>query len=128
MMQRRTVNAPNAPLPASPYSQAVEVTGVTRTLHVSGQIPASPDGTVPTDPEAQMRLAWANVVAQLEAAGYRLDHIVKVVTILPDRAHLPLSRRVREEVMGALRPASTLIVAGLASEAWLVEIDVVACA
>lgn len=127
-MQRRDINAPNAPSPASPYSQAVEVVGATRTLYVSGQVPATVEGAVPADPEAQMRLAWGNVEAQLAAAGMGLDNIVKVTTILPDRAHLGLSRRIREEELGTRRPASTLHVAGLASEAWVIEIDVIACA
>ena len=46
-MQRRDLNAVDAPKPAGSYTQAVEVTGVSRTLYVSGQVPASLDGTVP---------------------------------------------------------------------------------
>jgi enamine deaminase RidA (YjgF/YER057c/UK114 family) len=127
-MNRRDINAPDAPPPASPYTQAVEVSNATRTLYISGQIPAERSGIVPDDLAAQCRLAWTNVQAQLAAAGMTLDNIVKVTTILPDRASLPESRRIRQEVLGERRPASTLIVGGLASEAWKIEIDVIACA
>ena len=127
-MTRRDINAPDAPAPASPYSQAVEVTGAARTLYVSGQIPADRGGHVPDDLVTQCKLAWANVEAQLRAAGMTLDHIVKVITILPDHASLGESRRVRQEVLGDRRPASTLIVGGLANAAWKIEIEVIACA
>ena len=87
-MQRRDINAPDAPAPVSAYTQAVEVTGATRTLYISGQVGIGPDGKVPDDIVAQSRLAWANLTAQLRAAGMTLDHVVKVVTILPDAADL----------------------------------------
>jgi 2-iminobutanoate/2-iminopropanoate deaminase len=127
-MQRRDINAADAPQPASPYSQAVEVSGATRTLYVSGQVPADPSGAVPDDMTRQCELAWANIAAQLRAAGMTLDNIVKVTTILPDHANLAASRTVRQQVLGDRRPASTLIVGGLASPAWKIEIEVIACA
>jgi enamine deaminase RidA (YjgF/YER057c/UK114 family) len=127
-MLRRDINATDAPAPASPYTQAVEVNGVTRTLYISGQVPADPAGKVPEDIEAQVRLAWANVVAQLRAAGMTLDNLVKVTTILPSHGDLPASRKVRLEVLGDRRPGSTLIIGGLANPAWKIEIEAIACA
>lgn len=127
-MLRRDINALDAPAPASPYTQAVEVSGVSRTLYVSGQVPADVAGAVPEGIEAQARLAWANVVAQLRAAGMTLDDLVKVTTILPDHADMAASRKVRQEVLGARRPASTLIIGGLANPDWKIEIEVIACA
>ncbi len=127
-MQRRDINAPDAPMPASPYTQAVEITGATRTLYVSGQIPADAKGHVPDDLASQCRLAWANVEAQLRAAGLSLDNIVKVTTILPDHASLGESRAARQAVLGDRRPASTLIIGGLASPAWKIEVEVIAVA
>jgi enamine deaminase RidA (YjgF/YER057c/UK114 family) len=64
-MQRRDINAETAPLPAAAYSQAVEVTGGTRTLFISGQLGIEADGTTPTDMTEQARLAWRNLEAQL---------------------------------------------------------------
>jgi enamine deaminase RidA (YjgF/YER057c/UK114 family) len=37
-MQRRDINAADAPAPAGQYTQAVEVTAATRTLYISGAI------------------------------------------------------------------------------------------
>lgn len=127
-MQRRDINAPDAVAPASPYSQAVEVSGVSRTLYLSGQVGAAVDGTIPEDMEAQTRLVWANLEAQLRAAGMTLDNLVKTTMILPDLANLAVTRKVRAEVLGERRPGSTLIVGGLANPAWKIEIEGIACA
>ncbi len=127
-MQRRDLNAPDAVQPAAPYSQAVEITGATRTLYLSGQVGADAQGAVPQSVEAQHRLVWRNIEAQLRAAGMGFDNLVKFTTILTDIADLPVSRTVRSEVLQHRRPASTLIVAGLANPAWRVEIEGIACA
>ena len=67
-MKLREISAADAP-PAPTYAQAIEVTGATRWLFVSGQIPVSKDGVVPDSFEDQARLAWANVIAQLRAGS-----------------------------------------------------------
>jgi enamine deaminase RidA (YjgF/YER057c/UK114 family) len=84
-MQIRRINSEAALVPTTGYSQALEVTGHTRMLFVSGQIPAAADGTVPEGFEAQCRLAWSNVEAQLKAAGMTLDNLVMHRTYLADR-------------------------------------------
>jgi len=68
-MQRRDINAADAPAPAGQYTQAVEVTAATRTLYISGQVGVAADGSIPGDGEAQSALAWQNLQAQLRAAG-----------------------------------------------------------
>jgi enamine deaminase RidA (YjgF/YER057c/UK114 family) len=127
-MQKRDMSAEHAPQPASPYSQAVEVTGASRILFISGQIGAEPDGTTPSSTAAQARLAWRNLAAQLAAAGMGFDNLVKVTTIIPDATDIPASRAARAEALGDRRPASTLIVGGLANPAWRIEIEAIACA
>ena len=52
-MQRRDINAADAPAPAGQYTQAVEVTGTSRTLYLSGQVGIASDGSVPEDAEAR---------------------------------------------------------------------------
>jgi enamine deaminase RidA (YjgF/YER057c/UK114 family) len=125
-MQTRHINAEDAAKPAGAYSQAVEVTGATRTLFVSGQVGVDLQGNIPPDAAEQNRLAWTNLVAQLRAAGMTVDNIVKITTILPDPANLSAVRSVRAEFLGDRRTASTLIVAGLANPAWKVEIEAIA--
>jgi enamine deaminase RidA (YjgF/YER057c/UK114 family) len=127
-MQRRDLNAPDAPLPAAAYTHAIEVTGATRTLYISGQVGVRMDGTIPDDVAEQSRLAWQNLEAQLRAAGMTLDNLVKIVTILPNHGDLAKVREGRSAVLGDRRPASTLIVGGLADPRWKIEVEGVAVA
>ena len=127
-MQIRRINAETALVPTSGYCQALEVAGHTRMLFVSGQIPVGADGGVPEGFEAQCRLAWKNVEAQLKAAGMTLDNLVKITTILPNQSDLAAARETRSAVLGDRRPASTLIVGGLANPAWKIEVEGIAVA
>ena len=127
-MQRRDLNANNAPPPVAAYTQAIEVTGATRTLYVSGQVGQRMDGSIPPDIAEQTRLAWQNLEAQLKAAGMTLDNLVKITTILPNHGDLAAAREGRSAVLGERRPASTLIVGGLADPAWKIEIEAIAVA
>ncbi len=127
-MQQRAINASDAPAPPSRYSQALEVTGAARTLFISGQIPVAKDGSVPKDFRAQAQQAWANVEAQLRAAGMTLDNLVKVTIFLADRRYAMENRAVRQEVLGERAPALTVIITGIFDEAWLIEIEAIAAA
>ncbi len=127
-MQKRFINAELAPQPAAAYSQAVEVSSGTRILFISGPLGMEANGTTPPSMEEQARLVWRNVVAQLEAAGMGWDNLVKVTMIIPDSAEIPASRPARAEALGDRRPASTVIVAGLANPAWKIEIEAIAYA
>jgi enamine deaminase RidA (YjgF/YER057c/UK114 family) len=127
-MKKRSINAPDAPQPVGFYAQAVETTAPERWLHISGQIPVTADGKVPEDFRAQCRLAWANVEAQLRAAGMSLDNLVKVTTFLSDRRYGLENRAVRQEVLGERRPALTVVITGIFDEAWLLEIEAIAAA
>lgn len=62
-MDRRSINALDAPSTSGGYVQAVETSGADRMLYVSGQIPVARDGTTPKDFHDQARLAWANIEA-----------------------------------------------------------------
>ena len=127
-MQKREINAKPAPQPASAYSQAVEVTGSLRVLYISGQLGMEMDGKTPPTMAEQARLAWRNVAAQLAEADMGFENLVKVTMIIPDAAEIPDSRPARMEALRDHRPASTVIVAGLANPAWKIEIEAVACA
>jgi 2-iminobutanoate/2-iminopropanoate deaminase len=113
--------------PASSYSQAVEVPSGARWLHISGQIGVAPDGTPRDGIEAQADQCWANIRNILAAANMGVMDIVKVTTFLTNKGHIAAARAARERAMNGGRPASTLVVvAGLASPAWLIEIEAVA--
>ncbi len=125
-MAIRPINAKTAPEAAGGYSQALEITGTSRRLYISGQIPVARDGTLPRTFMDQARLAWANVEAQLAAADMAIHHLVKVTTFLSDRTHTHENREARQAVLGDHAPALTVIIAGIFDEAWLLEIEAIA--
>jgi enamine deaminase RidA (YjgF/YER057c/UK114 family) len=126
MVERRAIDAADAPAPAGGYAQVVEVTDARRLVFVSGQIPAGPDGTVPAGFADQARAAWANVEAQLRAADMTLDHVVKLTIYLSSRDHAMENRAIRREFLGDRKVAMTVVIAGIFDEAWLLEIEAVA--
>ncbi|HTV72044.1 MAG TPA: RidA family protein [Rhizobiaceae bacterium] len=124
------INAPDAPQPVGgSYSQAVEVTGASRLLFISGQIPAEAEGgAVPEDFENQARLCWKNIIAQLRAGGMTLDNLVQVRIFLADRKHIADYRKVRNEVLQGRQVSLTTVISGIFDETWLLEIEAVAAA
>ena len=127
-MDNRLINAPDAPQPLSNYTQGFEISGHKRLLFVSGQIPVSRDGQVPNDFPSQCRLAWRNVMAQLHAADMSIENLVKVTTFLADRQYGLVNREIRKEFLGNHRPATTVIVAGIFDQEWLIEVEAIAAA
>jgi 2-iminobutanoate/2-iminopropanoate deaminase len=127
-VERREINAADAPAPAGQYTQAIEVTGASRMLYLSGQVGIASDGSVPEDAEAQCALAWRNLQAQLRAAGMGIENLVKITTIVCNPADIASVRAGRAAVLGTHQPASTLIIGGLANPAWKVEVEGIAVA
>ena len=127
-MSIRPINAPDGPAALGGYAQATELSGHSRMLFISGQIPETHDGAVPKGFEAQARLAWAHVIAQLRAADMTLDNLVRHTTYLADRQYRDVNSRIRQEVLGHRTPALTVIIADIYDEAWLLEIEAIAAA
>jgi len=126
VLKRDNINALNAPQPRGGYSQAVSIEDFRRVLFISGQIPVNSDEVVPEGFEAQARQVWRNVDAQLKAAGMSKTDIVKVTTYLADRQHAIANREIRNDYLGSLAPAMTVVVAGIFDSAWLIEVEVTA--
>ena len=84
------------------------------------------EGVVPDEFEAQCRLAWKNVKAQLQEADMTVEHIVKVNTYLSDRKFAEENGRVRNEMLAGNRPANSSMVATILDSAWLLEVEVIA--
>lgn len=127
-MKLTSINSPSAPQAAGGYSQAVAISGAQRFLIISGQIPETITGDVPADFPIQARLVWRNVLAQLDAAGMSVSNLVKITTFLASRKFAIENREIRQEVLGAHRPAVTVIIAGIFDEKWLLEIEATAAA
>jgi enamine deaminase RidA (YjgF/YER057c/UK114 family) len=113
--------------PFSRYSHVVSAPENCRWVHIAGQVGAARDGSIPEAFEAQARLAWANALHAIRAAGMGLDDIVKTNVFLTRREDIPTSRAIREEALQGRAPAATLlIVAGLAFPSLLLEVEVIA--
>jgi enamine deaminase RidA (YjgF/YER057c/UK114 family) len=125
-MKVSTINADAAPQAAGGYSQAVAVSGAERLLFISGQIPETTTGDVPGEFSEQARLVWRNVLAQLGAAGMTVANLVKVTIFLSSREYATQNGDIRREMLGAHRPALTVIITGIFDQKWLLEIEAVA--
>jgi enamine deaminase RidA (YjgF/YER057c/UK114 family) len=108
------------------YSQSIVAEGPL--LFVSGQGGFGADGEVVDrdDFEAQLRQAYANLAAVLEANGASLATVVKMNVFLARASDYDAFKRVRHEVFDPPYPASTATVAGgFLFEGMLVEMDAV---
>lgn len=112
--------------PQGGYTHGLVIPSRARMLYISGQIPELADGTVPADFDGQCRAVWRNIVAILASANMSLTNLVKVTTILTRRDQADANSRIRREVLGAIRPALTVVVAQTLESQWLLEIEAIA--
>ena len=121
------IETEHAPKPLSAYAQGIEIPPGHRVVHVSGQVGVTVAGDIPPDPARQHELAWENAMAVLASAGMDHRHIVDAHVYITERSHLGLYRATRDRYLKGHKPAATLlIVAGLADERLVVEVDLVA--
>jgi 2-iminobutanoate/2-iminopropanoate deaminase len=92
------------------YSDAVEVEPGFRWLVISGTPGMTADAVVPEDFEAQATLAWSNVVAALDKAGFGVHDLVKITQYLTSADDIPAHAAIRSQFLGTARPASMLLV------------------
>jgi reactive intermediate/imine deaminase len=111
--------------PGGHYSHAVVAGGF---VYVSGQLPLRPDGTRdPSLPFAeQSRQALANVRAALEAAGARLEDVVKVTVYVASIEGWAEFNAAYAEMFGKHRPARAVVPVGPLHYGFAVEVDAVA--
>jgi reactive intermediate/imine deaminase len=114
-----------APAARGHYSQAIVHAGI---AYVAGQLPI-----VPGDPqakladfEAQARQVIANVIAIVEAAGSSRDLILRTTVYIADIAHWPAFNAIYAEILGAHRPARTVVPVAQLHYGYLVEMDAIA--
>jgi enamine deaminase RidA (YjgF/YER057c/UK114 family) len=108
------------------YSRAVRRGNV---VTVSGTTATGPDGAAlhPGDTGAQARACLARVEEALTALGAGLEDIVRTSVYLAPGASWEQAARVHREVLGAVRPANTMLYVGaLIGHGFLVEIEAMA--
>jgi enamine deaminase RidA (YjgF/YER057c/UK114 family) len=120
-------NPPTIADPIGTYSHGVEVPPNARWLHVAGQIGMRKDGSVPPTVEAQAEVAWQNIVAILDAAGMKVNDLVKITQFLVNLEDFPKYAATRARFLAGHRPASTgLVIRSLVKPEYLVEVEAVA--
>ena len=113
--------------PATPdYVHAMEVRNPGRLLFVSGTMGLDPDGRAAGTLDAQLALIWSNLTTILADAGMSTDDIVRVTSYLRDVAYVEANQNARLVALGGRAVPTTAIVVQTLSEAWLVEIEIIA--
>ena len=82
--------------------------------------------TIVEDVVGQAEQCFENIAAALAQAGATLDDVVRVLFIVPNRADWEPCWPVLKRYLGKAKPASTLIHAGLQTDAMRIEIEVTA--
>jgi len=95
-------------------------------LYISGQIPESITGDIPTDFTTQAILVWHNLFAQLAAANMTALNLAKVTIFLSSREFVVTNSEIRQEFRGAYMPALTVTITGILDEKWLLKIEATA--
>jgi 2-iminobutanoate/2-iminopropanoate deaminase len=124
-MMREAVATKDAPQAIGPYSQAIKAGGF---VFVSGQVAFDPPTgkLVPGDVSAQTERVLKNVEAILNAAGTRLDSVVRCTVFLKDMNDFSAMNGVYGRFWKSAPPSRTTVeVARLPKDA-LIEIDVIA--
>jgi enamine deaminase RidA (YjgF/YER057c/UK114 family) len=80
--------------------------------------------TISGDVAAQAEQTFLNIKAAMEKAGFALADIVRVRYLLPNGDDFPACWPVLKKYLGAIRPAATMFVAGLADPRMKIEIEV----
>ncbi len=82
--------------------------------------------TISDDVVVQADCCFQNIQRALADAKCRLTDVVRVTYIVPDRDDFPRTWPVLQRYLGDIRPAATMIVAGLADPRMKIEIEVTA--
>ena len=83
--------------------------------------------TMPEGVEEQTRNALATIDKTLTEAGFAMSDVVRVRYIVTDRGFVDRVFAVLGEVFGDIRPAATMVIAGLIEPEMKIEIEATAC-
>lgn len=123
------VNPPNLGDPApNGYSTVVITPSAGRVAYISGQGGHDATGSLSPDFAVQVKQAYANLGAALEAIGARPDQVAKLTVYVVDHdmSKLRVLTQAVTEMFGATLPAQTLVpVPKLAVDPMLFEVEAI---
>lgn len=82
--------------------------------------------TLPDTVEAQTRNALTTIRTTLAEAGFAMEDVVRAQYTVTDRALVKRVFPILGDTFGTIRPAATMVIAGLVDEGMLIEIEVTA--
>ncbi len=111
--------------PVPPYSHAVKKGNM---VFLSGQVAQDEKGELvgKGDIKKQTRQTLERIRVCLEKAGATMEDVVSTTVYLPDLANFSAMNEVYREYFSGDFPARATVMAGLVSEAFLVEISAIA--
>ena len=111
------------------YSHAVEVSGNSRLLFISGLDGYLADGkTMPDSFEEQGEIIWGHIGMLLKSAGMDYENIVSLRTYLSSAEFDEPNVKLRMKYLGGNQPALTVICCQLLEPKWKLEMEAVAAA
>ena len=108
MTRVRTSTPPNTPTPIGPYSHIAKVGQFITIGGTAGFDPATGELAGP-DVTAQTKQILSSFQTMLQSVGSALDHVIHVNVFLRDMRDFDEMNRAYVEMMGAHRPARTVI-------------------
>lgn len=123
-MEKKIINAENAPAAVGPYCHAVEAGNF---VFTSGQIGLDPNTQELAEGiEAQTKQVLENLKAVLKAAGLTLSDVIKTTVFLDDVSDFGVVNEIYETYFNDSKPAKSCVEAGALPKGALIEIEVIA--
>lgn len=126
-MKTQEINPTTGIYPAThDYVHAMEVTGSTRQLFVSGTMGLAENGSAPARLDEQLENIWKNIRRILAEAEMSVSNIVRLTSYLARPEYAEKNQAAREKALGGRAVPTTAIVVTTLDPSWLVEIEVIA--
>jgi 2-iminobutanoate/2-iminopropanoate deaminase len=120
-------NPPGIFPPYRNYCHAIEVSGGSRLLVISGLNGYLTDGiTMPETFEEQGDIIWGHIQTILQSAGMGVQDLISLRTYLSDSQYDENNVRLRVKYLGDHRVASTVVCCRLLDSRWKLEIEAMA--
>ena len=117
-------NVDGVAAPRAPYSTYTRVGNL---IFLSGQVAVDPQTeTIPQSFAAQLKLIFENINIILKSVGSTLENILKTTVFLKDLSDYAEYNEIYREYFKSGFPARTTVVADLAHDDFLVEIEAIA--
>ncbi len=125
MSSIRPIETERAPQPGGHYAQGVVWDGL---LFISGQLPLAPGSGQPVTGaiEEQAEQALSNLKTIIEAAGSRIDCVLKTTVYITDVSLWGRVDAVYSRFFGAHRPARSIVPVAALHHDCLIEIEAIA--